>query len=144
MREGWRRRPDLNRGWRFCRAIPGHFHGSEVWAIAPEIPPAQSHASIGSPRSSCAALADIGRRELAAGTVRAQLSTQPETGDRIPLGGVGSYAIQELLIEEERFPVERVQAHPDHTLRRIAFFSVPHWIQLHFAGGSHVLPDDDE
>ena len=23
--EGWRRRPDLNRGWRFCRAIPGRF-----------------------------------------------------------------------------------------------------------------------
>ncbi len=23
MSEGWRRRPDLNRGWRFCRAIPG-------------------------------------------------------------------------------------------------------------------------
>ena len=23
-REGWRRRPDLNRGWRFCRPLPYH------------------------------------------------------------------------------------------------------------------------
>jgi hypothetical protein len=23
--KAWRRRPDLNRGWRFCRAIPGPF-----------------------------------------------------------------------------------------------------------------------
>src|SRR5262245_48933073 len=22
--EGWRRRPDLNRGWRFCRPLPYH------------------------------------------------------------------------------------------------------------------------
>ena len=24
MSEGWRRRPDLNRGWRFCRPLPYH------------------------------------------------------------------------------------------------------------------------
>src|SRR3954470_20849265 len=30
MREGWRRRPDLNRGWRFCRPLPYHLATAPV------------------------------------------------------------------------------------------------------------------
>src|SRR3954469_16800120 len=28
--EGWRRRPDLNRGWRFCRPLPYHLATAPV------------------------------------------------------------------------------------------------------------------
>ena len=30
MSEGWRRRPDLNRGWRFCRPLPYHLATAPV------------------------------------------------------------------------------------------------------------------
>src|SRR3954453_22671258 len=39
MREGWRRRPDLNRGWRFCRPLPYHLATAPCWEmVAPKEP----------------------------------------------------------------------------------------------------------
>jgi hypothetical protein len=74
--EGWRRRPDLSRGWRFCRPSPVPLGRSVVSTIAPKMSAAQSDRPIASSRSSCVALAETGRRGLAAGTVRAQLNAR--------------------------------------------------------------------
>jgi hypothetical protein len=59
VRKDWRRRPDLNRGWRFCRAIPGRFARSAALGIPPEVTRAQSDTVIDARCSSCVALAEI-------------------------------------------------------------------------------------
>jgi hypothetical protein len=71
-KEFWRRRPDLNRGWRFCRAIPGRFRAIAATDDLEEITHAQSNTPIVGLRPSWVALVEIGPRRLAAGTFRAQ------------------------------------------------------------------------
>jgi hypothetical protein len=74
--ENWRRRPDLNRGWRFCRAVPGLFSRSPLSKIGSETTPTQSDTQPAPSPLSCVALVEIGSLWFAAGTLRAQPNRQ--------------------------------------------------------------------
>ena len=89
----------MNRGWRFCRAIPGRFRGSEGLNYR-----ARNHTcSIGyvdCPFAAwCVALAEIGRRWLMAGTVWAQCGhsstialIELDHSAVVPYGALGEHA----------------------------------------------------
>jgi hypothetical protein len=55
-----------------------------------------------------------------------------------------SYAIEELLIEDKRLGIEGVQPQVDRALRRSVLFSIPHWVQLDFAGRCDMLSNQSE
>src|SRR5207237_8993585 len=51
LRQSWQHRPDLNRVWMLCRAVPGRFsrdrhQSASIGAIATEITRAQSNTSL--------------------------------------------------------------------------------------------------
>jgi hypothetical protein len=112
-KEWWRRRPDLNRGWRFCRPPSVLFLMSMTVRFSRKHLPAKEIASMARRMKRVS-------RWLKPSAVRSRRALASLS--------FPSHAIQKLLSENERVAIEGVEPDVDRALRWTGFISVPHWI----------------